>query len=80
MSQEVPDHFRWLYGGDMHEPQDYAARWHEDAVVNLAELESAASELSFEPVRVIDLPEPGRRQMDAFASWDQGLEAVGLSE
>ena len=81
MSQEVPDHFRWLYGGDMHDPQDYADRWHEDAVVNqaadipgtdgrfegwdgfsrmLAELESAAPGLTFEPVRVIDLPEPGR--------------------
>jgi ketosteroid isomerase-like protein len=80
-SQEVPDHFRWLYSGDPHDPQDYAARWNENAVVNqspdvldtagrfegwdgfvrmLDELESAASDLSFEPVRVIDLPEPDR--------------------
>ncbi len=39
MSQEVPDHFRWLYSGDMHDTQDYAARW------TLAEIETAAADV-----------------------------------
>jgi len=111
-------HARWHEDGVVNQTGDLPGttgrfEGYEGLEAMLAELESAATELRFDPKRVIDLEEPGRHlvfiefsargirsgipiegriahdvtlrdgrieRMDVYATWEQALEAAGLSQ